>query len=184
MSPDDPRQAVLNLLRGYTETWPEEQAMVDRYVAFVADHADCFERTQLSGHVTGSALVLDTSMQRVLLTHHRKLDRWLQPGGHADGETDVASVAMKEAEEESGLPALEFVTADLLDVDIHPIPERKGEPAHFHYDCRFLIRAVGSNEFTVSDESHDLAWVDMNNILDYTDEDSILRMIRKAQALI
>ncbi len=158
--------------------------MVARYQRFVADNMDCFERSLLIGHVTGSALILDNQCERVLLTHHRKLNRWLQPGGHADGDVDVARVAMKEAEEESGLAALTFLTDNLLDVDIHTIPARKSEPEHEHFDCRFLIRSTGADTFTVSDESHDLAWVSMDRITDYTDEESILRMVRKARELI
>ena len=184
MSPDDPRQPLVALLEGYRETYADEAPMVDRYLTFVRAHDDCFLRSQLSGHVTGSALVLDSNCERLLLTHHRKLNRWLQPGGHADGVTDVSKVAMTEAEEESGLPAIEFVSDALLDVDIHAIPERKGEPEHFHYDCRFLLKAAGSDEFIVSDESHDLAWVGFDDILDYTDEESILRMIGKAREVL
>ena len=82
--------------------------------------------------------------------------------------------------EESGLPAIGFVTPVLLDVDIHTIPARKDEPEHDHYDCRFLLKSAGSDDFTVSDESHDLAWVPLNRITDYTDEASILRMLDKA----
>lgn len=158
--------------------------MVSRYLRFVEDNEDCFERTLSIGHVTGSALILDSACERVLLTHHKKLDRWLQPGGHADGVSDVAAVAMQEAEEESGLSAIEFLSDQLLDVDIHTIPERKSEPAHEHFDCRFLLRSTGPDTFEVSDESHDLAWVPMNRITDYTDDDSILRMIRKAKQLV
>lgn len=156
--------------------------MVDRYLAFVMDHEDCFLRSQQAGHVTGSALILDNSAERVLLTHHRKLDRWLQPGGHADGESDVAAVALKEAQEESGLESIEFLAPAILDVDVHLIPARKAEPEHYHYDCRFLLGSTGPDTFTVSDESHDLAWVPLDDIHTYTDEESILRMINKARA--
>ena len=153
--------------------------MVDRYIDFVRSHEDCFERSLAVGHVTGSAFILDSGGERVLLTHHRKLDRWLQPGGHADGVSDVMRVAMVEAEEESGLVSLAFVHPRLFDVDIHEIPARKSEAAHFHYDCRFLIRSTGSDDYVVSDESHDLAWVPLLDIERYTSEESILRMVSK-----
>ncbi len=158
--------------------------MVQRYIAFVESNEDCFERSLLTGHVTGSAFLLDSACERVLFTHHAKLDRWLQPGGHADGESRVASVALQEACEESGLPDIEFVTRELLDVDIHAIPARKNEPEHFHYDCRFLLKSAGSDEFTVSDESHDLAWARFDQVADYTDEVSILRMLEKTQSIL
>ena len=177
--PDTHRQPLLDLLEDYGNRHPDEVETVERYSHFLLANPDCFKRSLLIGHVTGSAMVLDKSATRVLLTHHRKLHRWLQPGGHADGDHDVAQVAMKEAEEESGLAKLEFVTDQLLDVDIHEIPARGQEPAHFHYDCRFLLRSAGSDEFVVSAESHDLAWVEMSRITEYTDEESILRMISK-----
>lgn len=158
--------------------------MLDRFQGFVENHLDCFERFLIVGHVTGSALILDNPGERVLLTHHKKLGRWLQPGGHADGDEDVKRVAMKEAREESGLESLEFRQVGLLDVDIHTIPARTDEPEHAHYDCRFLLQSAASDEFVVSDESHDLAWVRMDKITDYTHEESILRMIRKAKRIM
>ena len=180
MQSDDPRQSLLALLTGYAQRYSAEAAHVERYTTFVKTYADCFERSQLLGHVTGSAFIVDASGSRVLLTHHRKLNRWLQPGGHADGVTDVHRVAMTEAEEESGLVSITFVTRDLLDVDIHAIPARPDEPEHFHYDCRFLLQAGTDDEFVVSDESHDLAWVALGDLESYTDEASILRMREKA----
>ena len=179
MSPDDHRRPLLQLLADYAKRYPGEVETVQRYVAFVETNFDCFERSLPVGHVTGSAFLLDSHCQRALLTHHARLDRWLQPGGHADGVSDVAGVALREALEESGLPAIGFVTPALLDVDIHTIPARKDEPEHDHYDCRFLLKSAGSDDFTVSDESHDLAWVLLNRITDYTDEASILRMLDK-----
>ncbi|SVC12585.1 uncharacterized protein METZ01_LOCUS265439, partial [marine metagenome] len=90
--------------------------MVQRYQDFVSENIDCFERSLLTGHVTGSALVLDSSRHRVLLTHHRKLNKWLQPGGHADGDSDVMNVGMREALEETGLAVIKPMTDKLLDV--------------------------------------------------------------------
>jgi 8-oxo-dGTP pyrophosphatase MutT (NUDIX family) len=184
MSPDDPRQPLLDLLRNYLDSYSEEVAELTRYLNFVESNPDCFKRSLSIGHVTGSALVLDNACERVLLTHHRKLNKWLQPGGHADGDCDVARVAMKEAEEETGLASIGFYSADLLDVDIHVIPERKSEPEHSHYDCRFLLRSTGSDDYVISEESNDLAWVPIEKIADYTDEESILRMLRKTQTLL
>jgi 8-oxo-dGTP pyrophosphatase MutT (NUDIX family) len=113
----------------------------------------------------------------VLLTHHRKLDRWLQLGGHSDGDPDTLAVARREAEEESGLPVRVLGTA-IFDLDVHEIPARKGDPAHYHYDVRFIF--VADHEgFEVSDESHDLAWVPIDGLADYSTEESLLRMGRK-----
>ncbi|MEM6916235.1 MAG: NUDIX hydrolase [Verrucomicrobiota bacterium] len=148
------------------------------------NHSDCFERSLEVGHITGSAWIVDSAGKRTLLTHHRKLNLWLQPGGHADGNANVLAVALQEGLEETGLGALEPVTTEILDIDIHGIPERKGEPSHFHYDVRFLLRQDGEDSYTVSEESHDLAWVPMEDLEEYTEEWSMRRMRKKALALL
>ncbi len=175
------RRPLLSLLEVYLLKYPDESEIVERYIAFVEDNPDCFERSLTIGHVTGSAFLLDSNCEHVLLTHHKKLDKWLQPGGHADGVTDVREVCLQEAEEESGLEAIDFVTPELFDVDIHLIPSRGSEHEHYHYDCRFLLKSAGSDAFVVSDESHDLKWVHLNQVLNYNDEASIERMVNKAQ---
>jgi 8-oxo-dGTP pyrophosphatase MutT (NUDIX family) len=182
---DDKRQPLLQLLAAYRNRYPDESEVIGQYQSFIEQHPDCFERSLDVGHVTGSAIILDSSSQNVLLTHHRKLNRWLQPGGHADGDPVVSRVAMKEALEESGLSDIRFVQHEILDLDIHLIPERGNEAAHYHYDSRYLLQSAGeTDEFVVSEESHDLAWVPIDQISDYTDEDSILRMLEKATRLL
>ena len=170
------RQPLLQLIDTYAEKYPEEQEMTSRLRDFVRDYPDCFERSQQVGHITGSCWLVDTSWECVLLTHHRKLDIWVQLGGHADGVTDALEASMIEAKEESGLAQIRVVDSELFDVDIHEIPARKAEPAHYHYDCRFLLQAVSSDEVTISDESHDLKWVPISELEDYTTETSIMRM--------
>ena len=108
--------------------------------AFCADHADALHRSCLDGHLTGSAAIVDSAGERVLLIHHVKLDRWLQPGGHADGEASLALVARTEAEEETGLTDLRVVWP-AIDVDVHSIPLIKDVPPHRHLDLRFCIVA-------------------------------------------
>jgi 8-oxo-dGTP pyrophosphatase MutT (NUDIX family) len=115
----------------------------------------------------------------VLLTHHRKLDRWLQLGGHADGDTCLARVALREAEEESGLPGLLVDTA-IFDLDRHEIPTLGDEPAHWHYDVCYVAHAAGSEEFSISDESYALAWRAISEIAnDLIMEQSVRRMAKK-----
>lgn len=174
----DPRRQILALFETYLARYPDEAAVVARIRTFVEAHADCFSRQLLEGHITGSAWVLNRAMEKTLLTHHKKLGIWVQPGGHADGEADVAAVALKEAGEETGLARLELVSREIFDIDVHVIPARGDEPAHYHYDCRFAIRA-GNEDYVVSEESYDLAWVALDRIADYTTEASILRMCTK-----
>lgn len=150
-----------------------------RLAEFVSTYENCFERTLLIGHVTGSAWIVDRDRTHVLLTHHRKLDKWLQLGGHADGDSDVLRVAMREAEEESGLTTLQPVHREIFDVDIHLIPLRKTEPEHFHYDVRYALEADRAEPIRVSDESHDLRWVPVDEVAGLTAEESVLRMVRK-----
>ncbi len=173
------RQNILSLIQSYSLKVPDEERSLQRLYKFVSSNPRCFERELLSGHITGSAWIVDKGFEKTLLTHHRKLDRWLQPGGHADGVANVAEVALREAREESGLSDLVLVSFEMFDIDVHLIPAGMKEPAHYHFDCRFLICCNGDESYTVSNESNDLAWVPLADIRQYTDEESILRMVNK-----
>lgn len=156
-----------------------EAAMLTEYFPFVATHPDCLWRTCLEGHLTASAWIVDPARARTLLTHHRKLDRWLQLGGHVDGEADLAAAAMREAQEESGLARLRWVSAEVFDVDRHRIPARGAEPEHWHFDVRFLIEADPTVPLQISSESKDLAWVRLEEVARLNPEESLVRMVRK-----
>lgn len=181
------RQPLLRLLEQYAAQFPEERCVVERIVQLVRSREDCFKRTCRPGHITGSAWVLSHDRTQCLLLHHRKLDRWLQPGGHADGQTDVAEVALREAQEESGLQHLSLENEGVpLDLDVHDIPARVDadgkliEDAHEHHDVRFLFVAAAGQQLVLSDESHELRWLNHEQVLNLTDEESVLRMMRKA----
>lgn len=174
---------ALALLRRH-ETRAEaghEAAMLAEFFPFIAAHPDCLWRTCLDGHLTASAWIVDPARTCTLLTHHRKLDRWLQLGGHADGEADLLTAALREAREESGLASVGAVGAEIFDVDLHRIPARKAEPEHWHFDVRFLFTADPEEPFAVSDESHALAWVPLAELSRYSTEESLARMARKTQ---
>lgn len=173
------RTELLEKLRRYEPWDAPDRECHERFRAFVEAEPRCFERTLSKGHVTGSAWIVDAAAERALLTHHRKLGRWLQLGGHADGDPDILAVALREAHEESGLGGLRPVTEEILDLDIHPIPARGSEPEHFHYDVRFAVQATGACELQISEESLDLAWVDLERVSELTGEESVLRMLRK-----
>jgi 8-oxo-dGTP pyrophosphatase MutT (NUDIX family) len=173
--------ALHHALRDYAQRWPSEAAVVDLFGGLLdeAGDADPFTRDRLAGHFTASSWLVDRTGQRALLTHHRKLDRWLQLGGHADGDRDLARVALREAEEESGLTGLS-VEAAIFDLDRHWIPERGEVPGHWHYDVRYVVHAAGSEDYVVSEESHDLAWREIAAIANEAVEDaSMQRMAGK-----
>ncbi len=180
------RTQLLSLLEDYRARSPAESVTVERFVRFVEEQPRCFERELEIGHVTGSAWIVDPPMERVLLTHHRKLGRWLQLGGHADGDPDMARVARREAVEESGLDvaplSLSGLDGRIFDVDIHVIPERRTqtgvEPEHEHFDVRFALRAATS-DFVVSAESLDLAWVAVETLDELEVDASVQRMAAK-----
>lgn len=144
---------------------------------------DCFLRTAGPAHFTGSALVVSADGRRVLLHHHRKLDRWLQFGGHCDGDEDVRRVAQREALEESGVKGLQLVLEEPLDLDIHEIPACGEEPAHFHYDVRYLLRAPMDATSVLSAESHELRWFTPEEFRAHTSEPGMRRMAAKWAAL-
>jgi len=170
---------VLTRLEAYGAESRAQDAEIELFREFVRAHEDCCERSLAIGHLTGSAWLVSRDGARVLLTHHRKLGLWLQLGGHADGDSDLARVALREAEEESGLSDL-AIEGGIFDLDRHWIPERKGEPGHWHYDVRFVVRALGSEDFAVSEESHALAWRPIVEVArDESADASVRRMAQK-----
>jgi len=175
------RDTVLALLAAHRAHTADahEAAMLADMMAFVEREPRCAERSLRVGHLTGSAWIVDRERRRTLLTHHRKLDKWLQLGGHADGDLDLAAVAMREAREESGLKGLHLVSSQLFDVDRHRIPARGDVPEHWHYDLRFVIEADPAEPLVVSDESHDLAWIEIAGMADFNAEASMMRMAFK-----
>lgn len=164
----------------YGERHPQDAALVAEYRTFLASHHSVFERTHASGHFTGSAWVVSADGERALLTHHRKLGLWLQPGGHADGDRDLARVALREAEEETGVARLQLESREIFDLDRHPIPARKLDPEHLHWDVRYVVRAGEDERFVVSEESHALAWRAVRDVAaDEHADASVRRMARR-----
>ncbi|MBA3975346.1 MAG: NUDIX hydrolase [Candidatus Solibacter sp.] len=177
------RAPLIAALERHTPYDAHEAEMRVRILEFVRGHEDCFERSQRAGHVTGSAWIVDTKRTRALLTHHAKLNKWLQPGGHCDGDGDVARVALREAQEETGIQHLRVWGDAIFDVDAHEIPARGEEPAHVHYDIRYLIEAPADAPLVVSDESHELVWVALEDVEKLNTDASVLRMVARTRAL-
>ncbi|MEO6988074.1 MAG: NUDIX hydrolase [Aquihabitans sp.] len=146
-----------DLLRAAKVGDPEAAAYRDEVLAFIATHADAAHRSCITGHLTGSALVVDSTATHTLLMLHRKLGRWFQPGGHADGDTNLAAVALKEASEETGLTGLRVLPV-VIDVDVHTVRPPAEQP-HLHLDTRFLVMAPPDAVEEANEESLALRWV-------------------------
>lgn len=151
----------------------------ERILAFVDRHPDALLRTCLEGHLTASALLLDAEGSRGLLTLHKKLGKWLQLGGHVDGEGNLALAALRELEEESGLDGIR-IDPRPVDLDIHSIPARGAEPEHLHLDVRFLAQAPNGAREVLSDESLALAWIDGAALGNLPVDESVRRLFRLA----
>ena len=176
---DDPFRPLEDALARYAAHDSAGAEIAVEFRRFLRSASTVFERAHLAGHFTGSAWLVSGDGERVLLTHHRKLNAWLQLGGHADGDADLSRVALREAEEESGLTAL-VVEREIFDIDRHRIPARASEPEHWHYDVRYVVRATRGEAFVVGDESHDLAWRSVSELVDDESVDaSVRRMARK-----
>ena len=157
--PHDERRPLCEALLRYAAAHPERCDAAAEILHFVCTTPDCFCRSQQRGHITGSAWLLNPAGDKALLTLHHNLKRWMQLGGHSDGDADTLRVALREAAEESGIEGIQALSPEIFDVDIHRIPARpdKDEPEHFHYDVRFLLRAPHEH-YSISAESDDLAW--------------------------
>jgi 8-oxo-dGTP pyrophosphatase MutT (NUDIX family) len=182
------RVGLVALLESHARRWPEDAEAAARIAAFIGAHDDCLLRSCLPGHLTGSAWILSHDHSSVLLVHHRKLGRWLQPGGHADGEADLFQVALREAHEETGLRSFTTLPGGSppapLDLDVHEIPAHRGEPAHLHLDVRFLLVATAGEVPAASEESTAVRWVRRERLGEYSDEESLRRMERKTETVL
>ena len=179
------RNELLQLLDSHRPVSVAEAGHVARTRRFVEQHTNCFHRELASGHVTGSAWVVNPSRDKVLLMHHRKHNEWFQPGGHADGDNDILRVALRETHEETGIPTqdIKLVDGTVFDVDIHTIPPIGNEPRHRHYDIRFLFEIDDRLPVSGSDESHEILWVPVSQVSHYNNNLSTYRMVDKTRRL-
>lgn len=174
------RNHLLGLLKAYSSDDQHEQTMLLNTINFIEANAACFERSLLQGHITGSAWILNRERTHALLMHHQKLDKWLQPGGHCDGDPNVSAVAAKEAFEETGIEVT-LIAPEVFDVDHHVIPERKDVPEHIHYDIRFLFEADKlADELPSNAEAKAVRWIPLNEVSGYNNTPSIMRLVEKS----
>jgi 8-oxo-dGTP pyrophosphatase MutT (NUDIX family) len=181
------KETVLKLLSEHVSADTKERDDVNFIVGFVRDHDQIFGKTNPAGHITGSALVVD-EQQRILLTYHSKLQRWLQLGGHSEAdEQNPAATAYREACEESGLQDLTFepkLGPIPIDIDVHLIPARRSEAAHYHLDFRYLLRTSKPEQIELTHESDALEWVSLSDTDDLGFDPALSRAIKKARKLL
>lgn len=173
------RDDLIQKLETYQPADPLEQQYKIQILEFIRRNSACFERTLEEGHITGSAWLLNCKGTKALLMHHAKLNIWVQPGGHCDGDSDVLRVAIREAKEESGIQQIAAVNGAIFDIDIHSFPKRNGFPKHWHFDIRFLLQAVENDEIIQSKESKALCWIEKDARELPTKSESVVRMFRK-----
>jgi 8-oxo-dGTP pyrophosphatase MutT (NUDIX family) len=175
---------LLDLFARYGRRHGQEAPLVQRFTAFAAAHPDCLWRACAPGHITASAWIVSADHARCLLVHHKKLGKWLQPGGHVDGEERVELAALRETREESGMQHFTLLPqpgpVEALDLDVHEIPAYGGEGQHLHWDVRFLLRTAPGQEPACSDESHEVRWCTAAELRQLTQEVSVLRLHDKA----
>ncbi len=172
-------------LNAYQPQSPKEAADLEKLLQLVNNEPNCFNRDHFTpGHIVGSAWIVNHQRDHALLTHHLKLQRWLQLGGHSDGHPNTFDVALREGQEESGLTSIAPLNDQIFDIDIHSIPARGTEPEHLHFDLRFLFEADANEAFNrQEEESLGLRWIPLNQIQQYTQEEAVLRMVRKTGKL-
>lgn len=161
----------------------EQELIFKNQFSELLKHPRAFHRDHLPGHITASAWVLNETHSKVLFIHHAKLNRWLQPGGHADGDENVLTVALRELEEETGIRSIQLRMNGIFDIDIHPIPARKDFVHHDHYDVRFAFMASETEPLLINEESYAVQWVPLHELEKFTSSQSILRMAQKSKNL-
>lgn len=177
------RVSLIASIKNYSTSYFEENLFIDKFLELLEHPRACY-RDHQPGHITGSSWIIDETKKFTLLTHHAKLNKWLQPGGHADGDEDIANVALREAKEETGLNSIKLLLPTIFDLDVHTIPTRKDFPQHLHFDIRFLFHASRNEKLIVTEESHALAWIPLNELSRVSDNNaSMIRMAEKVTKL-
>jgi 8-oxo-dGTP pyrophosphatase MutT (NUDIX family) len=168
------RQDLLADLHDYNPIDAKEISDKLKMIDLIQSTHRCFDRNCFPAHVTGSALLLNVEGDKILMNYHGTLKKWLSFGGHADGEEDILCVAIRETMEESGITLFKPLSATIADIDIHPIPEnsKRFEPAHFHYDIRYVMQMTSEQNPVISDESIQLKWMRFDEALEATKDDS------------
>ena len=170
--------STYELIKNYKSNYIEELVYKEKMLELIDTCDDCFLRQCRVGHFTASAFLLNKNMNHVCLMHHTKLDKWLQLGGHCDGDPDILNVSIKEASEESGIKNIKPLTSDIFDMDIHLVPKILNDEPHYHFDIRFLLHAYDDDTLIKNHESKELKWVQK---FDKELSQNLIRMFEKLE---
>lgn len=174
---------LLEQLEAYEPTSGEEMSR-DRLITALREPGDPFSRYRFDpGHVTAGGIVLSPDGAAVLLIHHRRLGRWIEPGGHIDpADESVFAAALREVVEETGAQGLERLGTGIFDVDAHPIPSGRSEPPHTHFNVAYAMRAA-SHELTIASEVLDARWQQLDEVATVTSDRAVVRAATKLASL-
>lgn len=170
---------IFEKLNLYFKSSIEQENLYKKYLSVEAIGNELFNRKNYPFHFTASAWILDSERSNTLLIYHKKIQKWIQPGGHADGETNLAKVALKEAFEETGLQSLTLINDDIFDFDFTPIEALLDVPAHIHLDVRYAIEADKNEIVLESAESEGVNWIPLQQLLIESEDAGVLRMCKK-----
>ena len=184
-----PSALLLQLLEDHPCENEEEAVSVSLIKKTLTKYPSIWFQSCEQGHITGSGLILDREQKKMLLMHHKKLHRWFQMGGHGEGELDPSHIALREAQEESGLTDLQFFPdvghPTLIDVDAHMIPQGQNRPAHYHFDFRYLLFTASPEKIRcLETEAKDLRWYSFAEVTQLELQPPTLRLIQKAKRLL
>lgn len=179
------RKKMISKLEKYHPFDAKESKMHQQVLEFARRVPDCFDDYYPEGHIVAGAWVLDKKQRKIGLVHHKKVHKWLQPGGHSDGSSDTPQEALREATEELGIDNLRLANENIFDIDVHTIYEDKKRnlAKHFHFELRFLVLGDSSISPVCSSESDEVKWVDLDKVLDYNNEEAMQRFVKKTYKL-
>ncbi len=178
------KEVLINLVKKYNPDNIQEKESKEKILNFLYENDNFTGRDNKLGHITGSAWIVRKDRKKVLLTHHLKLDRWLQVGGHVESDNSILESALREAMEETGLTSIKPLSEEIFDIDVHLIPKRGDVEAHNHYDIRFLFEADENEKINrQEDESKAIKWITLDEVSSYAGEGTVLRMTDKTKLL-
>jgi ADP-ribose pyrophosphatase YjhB (NUDIX family) len=175
---------LLNLLKKYIPVNEQESRDVDLFIQFLLNNEDAFSRTNLAGHVTSSAIILNDKMTHMCMIHHKLYKSWGWVGGHNDGDRDCLKVSIKEAKEETGLTKVTPYNKDILGVDVIYVPNhiKKGiyVPDHLHLNVTYLLIASMDERLVVNEEeTNGVQWFELDDVLNHVSEPRMIPIYKK-----